>query len=141
MLTATDKGTIRIVVICVAIAALACIGGVIGLALAQEPVPNILETLAVASLTGLVGLLAKTSSGAGGAEAVAALAAAKDAGLPTPPEPDDPWLTDVEMPGPMGGRFTGPKSVFDRIVAQYAQVMSTSTEGAHAGDPNLGTGL
>lgn len=93
MLTATDKGTIRIVVICVAIATLACIGGVIALSIAHEPVPSILETLAVASLTGLVALLSKTSSGAGGAEAVAALAQAQAAGLPTPDVQTDPSLT------------------------------------------------
>jgi hypothetical protein len=84
MLTATDKGTIRIVVVAVAILALSCVGGVIALSIAEVKVPSILETLAVASLTGLVGLLSSTRSGAGGQEAAAAAVMAQGIAQPLP---------------------------------------------------------
>lgn len=86
MLQATDKGTIRIVVVITGILALACVGGIIALAATQTPIPSTLEVTTGLTVGAFVTILTKTSSGAGGAEAVVAMAAAKDAGLAVPPE-------------------------------------------------------
>ncbi len=84
MLTATDKGTIRIVVVAVALLALACVGGVIALAVAQVAIPSTLEVTTGVAVGALAGLLSSTRSGAGGLEAVQAAAAAVVQPLPEP---------------------------------------------------------
>lgn len=84
MLTATDKGTVRIVVIAVALLAIACVGGVIALAIAQVAIPSTLEVTTGVAVGGLVGLLSSTKSGAGGQEAAQAAAMAQAVGQPLP---------------------------------------------------------
>lgn len=84
MLTATDKGTIRIVVIAVAALALACVGGVIALSIAEVTIPSTLEVTTGVAVGGLVGLLSSTRSGAGGQEAAQAAALAQTVAQPLP---------------------------------------------------------
>lgn len=86
MLTATDRGTIRIVVVILGVLALACVGGVIALAFMERGIPDVLATVTGLSVGAFVAMLTKTSSGAGGAEAVAALAQAQAVGIAAPPE-------------------------------------------------------
>lgn len=104
MLTATDKGTIRIVVVAIAILALACVGAVVTLTIIGDAVPTVLDVTTGTTVGALVALLSSTRSGAGAAEAVAALGVAKAAGLPVPPEaggtPEPAHDAPVELPGP-----------------------------------------
>jgi hypothetical protein len=107
MLTATDKGTIRIVVIAVALLAIACVAGVIALALDGTTVPSTLEVTTGVAVGGLVGLLSSTRSGAGGAEAVqaAAFAQAVAQPLPAPGNPTGavaPIVVNLEQPAGAG---------------------------------------
>lgn len=89
MLTATDKGTIRIVVVAVALLALVCVGAVVTLTIIGDAVPPVLDVTTGTSVGALVALLSSTRSGAGGQEAVQAAVmaqgvAAVDQPLPTP---------------------------------------------------------
>lgn len=53
-----DSGTFRIIAIAVAGVLLACVLGIITLAMFDKTIPDILENVTVGALTGLVGLLA-----------------------------------------------------------------------------------
>lgn len=79
----TDKSTVNIVVLIVGLAALACIGGVIGLAASGTAVPAVLQTTTGTALGGLLALLVSTRTNA------------VDAGQVVPLEPVD---GDVDQP-------------------------------------------
>lgn len=111
MLTATDKGTIRIVVIAIALLALVCVGAVVTLTIIGDPVPSVLDVTTGTSVGALVALLSSTRSGAGAAEAVQAAALAQGQPLPIPG-------VDGEVAGEVAG-----------VVAAVAPEVAHVTEG------------
>lgn len=58
----TDRAVVRIVVGGLALSLLACIIGAVTLAVTSQPVPDLIENIAIGSLTGLAGILARTGS-------------------------------------------------------------------------------
>lgn len=54
-----NKDLFRLVILTLAASLLLCIGGFITLAILERPIPDVLQGLALATLTGITGLLAR----------------------------------------------------------------------------------
>lgn len=48
---------VRLVIVLIGLVLLLAVGGIIGLATNEQPIPDVLQNVAVGALTGLVGLL------------------------------------------------------------------------------------